>query len=370
MKKILYGTTALVTAGVLASSGAQAQEGIELGLGGYMNNFFSFGEVDEADNETADFNNTGFFSDGEIHFEGETTLDNGLTFGAQVQLEAFQSDPDQVDENFAYVEGAFGRINLGSENSAAYLMQYSAPNVGVPVNSGWVTSFIPPAPNSVTAFRTPAVGTYLDYGNDENSITYFTPRFAGFQVGVSYAPAVVGTGEGKNFPVQADTETEFYDGVSVGANYVAEFDVFDIAVAGGYRRATAPDTPGTGGNEPLNDDDLNQYSAGANIGFAGFTVGGSYALEDSGRASDGDAWDAGVSYSIGPWSVGALYFESAVDGFTGLGDSDLTAIQGAVGYSVGPGIDTSFSVLWGEWDQDIGGTQDGIQGILGLAFTF
>lgn len=371
MKKILYGTTALVTAGVLASSGAQAQEGIELGLGGYMNNFFSFGSIDEASNETRDFNNTGFFSDGEVHFLGETTLDNGLTFGANIQLEAFQSDPDQIDENYGYAEGAFGRLQFGSENSAAYLMQYSAPNVGVPVNSGWVTSFIPVPPNGSSAFRTPAVSTYLDFGNDENNITYFTPRFAGFQVGVTYAPSVVGTGDGKNFPVQADKNTEFNDGVAVGVNYVQEFDGFDIAVAGGYRHATAPDDSGAGGNLPGNQGNLNMYSAGANVGFAGFTVGGSYGREDSGRATEGDAWDVGVSYATGPWSVGAMYFGNNIDGDPATVDGfELTAIQGAVGYSVGPGIETSFSVLYGQWDQDEGGKQDGVQGIFGIAFSF
>ncbi len=33
-----------------------------------------------------DFNNTGWFSDGEVQFRGETALDNGLTVGVQVEL--------------------------------------------------------------------------------------------------------------------------------------------------------------------------------------------------------------------------------------------------------------------------------------------
>ena len=46
MKRALFGTTALVAAGALLAPAAQAEEGIKLGLGGYMNNFFGVGDVD------------------------------------------------------------------------------------------------------------------------------------------------------------------------------------------------------------------------------------------------------------------------------------------------------------------------------------
>ena len=40
MKRLLYGTTALVTGTALMGSPALAEEGIKLGLGGYMSNYF------------------------------------------------------------------------------------------------------------------------------------------------------------------------------------------------------------------------------------------------------------------------------------------------------------------------------------------
>ena len=82
-----------------------------------------------------------------------------------------------------------------------------APTVGVPINTGWITSFVPPPPGSTTGFRTPVLSTYVDLANDDHQIEYFTPRFSGFQLGVSYVPAATVNGEGKNFPVQADKET-------------------------------------------------------------------------------------------------------------------------------------------------------------------
>ena len=388
MKKVLYGSTAIVTAGVMAGvAPASAEEGIKVGIGGYMNQYFVFGDTDSADG--TDRGPTGLFSDGEIHFKGETTLDNGITFGLNVQLESFGASArggtgDVIDEDYAYVSGSFGRLQIGSENSAAYLMSYAAPVVGAPVNSGWVTTFIPGdgANTGGGGFRTPRLSTYLDWNNDENVITYFTPRFSGFQVGATYAPTVSGSGDGANFPVQADEDTEFNNGVAVGINYVESFNGIDVALSGGYRRAEAPNVAGEGGNLAGEDDDLEQYSVGAQFGFAGFTVGGGYANESSGRATDGQSWNVGASYGTGPWTVGVNYFQSEVEGREEIGDTEvfmaqtgddeLMAINAGINYAIGPGISADAGVLYADLESGSGGDgeSDGVVGYVGLHYSF
>ncbi len=397
MKKLLYGTTALVAAGALTSTAAQAEEGIKLSLGGYMNQFFGAGSLD-SDRDT-DYNSAGLFSDGEVWFVGETTLDNGITFGANIQLESFGAGDrggtaDVIDEDFAYISGSFGRVNIGSENSAAYLMQYAAPNVGAPINSGWLSTFIPAdgARSGGGGFRTPRLSTYLDWNNDENVITYFTPRFAGFQLGGTYAPTVSESGDGANFPIQADQDTEFSNGLAVGVNYVNTLGPVDLAVAGGYRWAKAPeggvtvpvvgiDGTGnvvqtgsselTGSNQAGSDTNLRQYSAGLNVGFSGVTIGASVGVEDSGRSTDGWGYDAGVSYGQGPWAVGATWFQSKVEGSGVSGDDELMALQAGASYAVGPGITASLSVLYADWESDNTNLDaDGIYGIAGIKYKF
>jgi predicted porin len=383
MKNLMYGSTALVAVGAMAATPAVAEEGVKLGLGGYYNTFFWVGDYDESANDPRNLNDTGLFADGEVHFKGKTTLDNGITFGVQIELEAFQSG-DQIDENYAFIEGSFGRLVIGGENTAAYMMQYAAPYVGVPLNSGWITSFVPPPqatgvstltttgggtlPFTTTgtavaaSFRNPSLSTYVDLVNDDHALNYFSPRFSGFQVGVSYVPAATINGEGKNFPVQADKNTELHDMISVGANFVESFGGFDVAVAGGYRIAQDD----RGGN-----DDPQQISAGLNLGFAGFTVGGSIAIEDSDRTTDGVGWDAGASYSTGPWAVGVTYFHSEVEGAPGGGEDELDSAQAGVSYAVGPGITASANVLWADWDGEAAGTSaDGFGGILGMHIGF
>ena len=374
MKKTLYGTTAIIAAGTLLATAAQAEEGIKLGLGGYMNNYFGVGGHD-SDVDT-DFGPTGLFSDGEIWFLGETTLDNGITFGANVQLESFGASGrggtgDVIDEDFAYISGSFGRINLGSENSAAYLMHYGAPNVGAPINSGWLSTFVPAdgANTGGGGFRTPRLSTYLDWNNDENVITYFSPRFAGFQIGGTYAPVVSESGDGANFPIYANEDTEFNNGFALGVNYVQTLNPVDLAVSGGWRHANAPDNPGAASNRAGKDNDLNQYSVGLNIGFSGFTIGGSFAREQSGRATEGHSYDLGASYSTGPWSVGVTYLGSEVNGNAG-DDDELDAVEGGVAYQVGPGITASASLLYVDWEGGNNNDADGFVGIAGLKYRF
>lgn len=422
MKRHLLTTTALVTAGVLASSVAHAEEGIKLGLGGYMNNYFGFGDADSDGN---DFAETTMYSDGEVWFTGETTLDNGLTFGANVQLEGFTSG-DQIDENFGYMEGGFGRLQFGSENTAAYLMQYSAPNVGAPINSGWITVFIPKPAGHSAGFRTPGLSTYIDMGNDENTLTYFTPRLFGFQVGVSYQAAVVFGGDGLNNP--ADPDTQYHHGIAVGVNFVESFGGFDIALAGGYRRAEAPDNGTITAIDPtaiaatngvarkvitIDVPDMQQVSGGINIGFAGVTIGGSIAAEIDGRvtanttaftasthgglaganlpgpfpagnfsntpgsftsgatSTEGWSYDAGISYGTGPWTFGLAYIHGEVEGDVLNGDEDtLDSVSGGVEYAVGPGITASLTGMWADWEGETGADNSGYVGIAGVSFGF
>ena len=377
MKRTILGTSALVAVGAIGANGAQAK--IELGISGYMNTFFSVASIDEGANDSRDFNPTGLFSDGEVHFNGEYTADNGITFGAQVELEMFgdvNSGGDTIDEKYAYIHASFGEFYAGSMSSAAYQMHYAAPFAGLPVNSGWVTVFIPANPDSSTAFEHPAVSTFIDFGGSDNMLSYYTPRFYGFQLGLTYAPTLSGNGDGKNFPVEADTETEYNNGFAVGLNYVEDFNGFGVAVAVGWRYAQASDDISDAGF-----DDYQAISAGVNLSYAGFTLGGSYANEYDGMvtgnpvdgfvSTEGQSWDVGATYGLGPWTFGLTYFHGETDDEVALsGDDTMQAVQGGVNYAIGPGISLSGGVMWAEWDTETDFETSGVAGAVGVTFEF
>jgi predicted porin len=373
MKRSILGTSALVAVGSFCATPAAAK--IELGLSGYMNTFFSVASIDEGENDPRDFNPTGLFSDGEVHFDGEYTADNGITFGAHVELEMFGTfnDDDTIDEKFMYIDASFGRFVAGSENSASYIMQYFAPYAGLPINSGWVTVFIPPNPDSTVVFEHPNVGTLIDIQGDNNVITYYTPRLWGFQLGLTYTPSPVGNGDGKNFPVEADTETEYHNGFSVGLNYVEDFNGFGVAVSGGWLFAQVDEA-----RKDFGANDYGAYVVGVNLSYAGFTFGGSYANEYDGVVdadltftTEGQSYDVGATYAYGPWTFGVTYLHGTADGEFDDPDKDkMQAIQGGFFYELGPGIRASGGVMWGQWDTESGFTNSGVAGALGLVFEF
>jgi outer membrane protein OmpU len=362
-KALLLGTSALVAAGMFAGT-AEAADPISIKVGGFMNQWFGY-----QDNDIDDVQDFDQWSNSEIIFNGKTTLDNGLQVGLQVQLEANTSG-DQIDESFAFVEGSFGRFVIGSENDAAYLMHYAAPNVGMPINSGSQTQYII-NPTGGGMFRTVFGSTFITPGgdNDGQKITYFTPRFSGFQFGVSYLPDVDATGGDRN-SLTTDTAV-YHDGFSAGLNYVNSFSGFDVAASGGYYFATAPDSTAL--------DDFSAFSLGLNVGFGGFTLGGSYANITDGVVSgttttEGQGYDVGLSYETGALGFSVTYFHGETDGdMTIAGDDEHDTFQGSASYALGAGVRVIGSVGYTEFDGEAAGDADNNDGLwvtTGLALSF
>jgi predicted porin len=346
MKKAILGTTALVAVGALAAAPASASDKIQLGVGGYMQSTYYYADYED---RTGDYIDDRVTQEGEIFFTGETTLDNGLKFGVNVQLEAYQAT-DQIDETYIFIEGSFGRVLLGSENSAAYLMHYSSPSP-VPMYGADDPNISPiGADNS----------TYTTMFSDSDKITYFTPRFAGFQLGASYVPdGTSETGQHSAYsPTQAESGVD--RGYSVAVNYVNKFGGVDVAVSAGYQNANVNNTvvvtpaagyavnPTTGAISPATPavttpatEDQSEYTFGAQVGFAGFTFGGGYRKQsDIGGVRDNDAktWTAGLKYGMGPWAVGVQYSKSDYD----VNDAEMENWVVGGQYALGPGI-TAFS---------------------------
>ena len=126
MKKSLLATTALAALGAVAVAGpATAAEKIKLSVGGYMEQWFGF-----ADNKSSvNADRLALTSSPMAKFTSRVLRPSTTAskIGVNVQLES-QTSGDQIDEQYAFVEGSFGRINLGSENAASYLMHYGIPS--------------------------------------------------------------------------------------------------------------------------------------------------------------------------------------------------------------------------------------------------
>ncbi len=377
MKKVLLGTTALI-AGGLAAVPAMAAEPIKLGVGGYMQQYFNAGQY--GGTQGNNYRTPNFKYEGEIWFIGQTKLDNGTTVGVRIELEGWSqgglfgvnvpvpgstrptSALDTVDEEYIFAFGDWGRIEAGSIDVVSYRMYYGAPNVlpgygSSQFNLGAGSASITGANQSLHA-GTWAAGAL---GSDANRIQYYTPRFFGLQFGVSYTPqfnanADLGfaqpnaaglcgfTGGAGNAPLCNAGQNAYVNGVSLGVNYVNKFGDLGIAVSLGYDGAAYDGGIVNSGRQR----DYHAIAGGAQISYAGFTVGGSLGWDNNGLISGNENifWSFGLMYETGPWAASFTYLAgtrrenvaalAGTGGAVGTDQIHLFMVGGT--YAIGPGI--------------------------------
>ncbi|MSO93753.1 MAG: porin [Rhodospirillales bacterium] len=386
MKKILLGTTALVAATTFASGDASAAEKLKLGLGGYFEHtlgvtrlhFDKTGQSAGAQSALREgFEN---YQDAEVWFMGSTTLDNGITVSVQIELEANTSS-DQIDEAYMTISGSFGSFIVGSENLPNYKMHYSAPSVSrVGITSsdatfwfGQPTGFM--GNSAISQFNTAYAQDYgRFYANDPLMVSYYTPRIAGFQLGIGFAPD---SNEGNN--TAGNATTQFQNGISAGLNYVQTFGAFNVAASAGYIQwieapaSTGQTSPGLIRRD--SDAAAHQWQTGLNLGWGGWTIGGAYAATPYGAtttsANSSESWTAvyGVKYMTGPWGFSLNGMNTRAEGATpgslatnrqreAGADARMYRVEGAWSYQIGPGIQLHGDVMYQNERGELQGSDD------------
>ncbi len=372
MQKLLFGTTSMVAAGMLAGN-AVAADRIQLSVGGYFQAVFAVGDEDNGAGEgAAGRRDHGVFREGEIIFNGKTTLDNGLEVGVQVQLEA-ETCTDQIDESYIWFEGAWGRVNIGAENSGTYLQHRGTRSAGLGLNSPNFRIWAAPEGSTANVTATPPNMT-----SDSEKITYFTPRFLGFELSASYTPDnceergggiedCLGSYSGfqpENSPVGQQSEV-----IEIGANYVQKFNNFSVAASVGYGEGKRE-----GPSDPI-ETDREQWALGGELGYAGFAFGIAYLNDNRGFANSGDSEDFAMSlqYTAGPWGASVMYAWKEVEQGPGAGEDEYEGFEVAGSYAIGPGVTMIAGVQWADIDdaaRDRSQENDSVIGYVGTKLNF
>lgn len=378
MKKLLL-TTALVG---VAFTAAPAMAEVSLGLGGHFKGYVTWHDQDAA----AGFDGRDFdiVRETEVHFTGETTLDNGLTVGFHIETEADGADAMDVEESYAYFAGNWGRVNFGAEDGAGYLLQVAAPSADSNIDGirqyvngvNYTTAgAVPNAAYAPTA-TTGLIGN-LDYDMAvtaaADKITYITPVFSGFQAGASYTPDAFGAGadgDANSFGNRIDgTLNDLGDAWELAARYEGQFNAMRLALGAGYthvdlenERAAAAIVAGD------LTDDVTAWNLGANVGFGPFNVGAAYVHSDNGdiatvaapaaAAADSDTrtWVLGADYTTGPFVIGVSYLDQNQD--HGVVELESQRYSGGVTYTYGPGMSFRGSVHHVEHEVNTAGVPD------------
>ena len=348
MKKVLLGTSALLGVGLLAGT-AQASDGVKLSLGGYITSQFGFAFDDDGSGEAGDnVNAVGVGTDAEIYFLGSVTLDNGITVGARIDLEASgDEDEDQIDQAYAYFKGGFGDFRIGSQSGAAANMYMLPP--------GSTANFGPYSPSTAGAAITPGLfdpESTLTVQDKSEKLVYYSPNWGGFSFGLSFTP-----NDNEKDNNGGDAGNDNVDGtfratsavgdsdnnVGLGLHYDVEGDGWGLALgAAAYWEGDVQDQGGKSSG----------YNVGVNATFGGFSVGVAGTYFDNFNVENQDAWviGTGLSYNVDAWTVGAGWAHSQAE-VAGFGDDDVTDRFGVTGsYAMGPGIDLDAGIFYTWFD--------------------
>ncbi len=357
MKKILLCSAAIVGVSAIA---APAMAQVDVTVGGHTKNYIGYLSQDD-DAGTDEERSFDMLRESELHFNAEGTADNGLTYGFHVEAEVDGGDGFDVEESYLYLSSSLGRVNLGSEDGAAYLLQVAAPSADANIDG--LRQYIQPVNYGVTAV---APGE-LDYDNDfsgtEEKITYLSPNWSGFQFGLSYTPEVGGNSVGTAGFATDDEEDDVGSAYDAAIRYEGTFNNVGFAVGAGYTLGDIEeDTNNT-------TEDFKEWNVGADLDIGAFGVGAVYTTQNGvveGDSDDIDTWVLGADYTTGPFQFGASYLNKDVDG--GLETDRYT---GGVVYTVTQGLTLRGSISFIDHETAAaGGDVDATSVLGGVQFNF
>lgn len=369
MKKLLLSSAAVAMGLAFAAPAAKAQ-GVTLDLGGHMKGYVGYVDQDTAtgtENREIDW-----FRETEIHFTGETTLDNGLTVGFHAEADADGADSFTLDESYAYFSGSWGRVNAGEEDGAAYLLQVAAPSADSNIDG--LRQYINPINYDATANFTGAdINDGYDYDNDvarnAEKLTYLTPVMNGFQGGVSFTPDLGSnsvdnpgtTAQGSLYSSNLDDVAGQYGEVyEFAGRYEGQFDNVGFTAGAGYSHADLEEDAGT-------QDDFQEWNVGLDIDVAAFGLGVVYTENNNGQDTndENDTIVVGLDYTTGPFKLGASYLNNDNDNT----DVETDRYTGGVVYTYGPGMTFRGSISHIEHDTT-GADMDATSFLVGTQINF
>lgn len=371
MRKILLGTTAVVGAALLGNV-AQAQTAPTVRVGGYFE--FAGGYVnDTADRNavtvaagtnparTASRDKIDFKTDAEIVVIVAGKAANGLSYGAQVELQIDNFIPQaattagtgvDTDEAWGFISSpTLGTLQFGDQDSAASQMAVSLPGAvaQLGMSAQW-DEFV-----ALAADGNRYLVNDINDGSDATKIIYMSPQFFGFDFGVSFAP---NGREGEEYrtvssgltaatqTLQRNPNDSIRNELSGAIRYRGTFSNIGVAASFGAMRADAQEVASTATQLQ----DVTAYHLGLNLSGFGFTVGGEYnwgkySGGSTGRAAlaqglgNSNNWAVGVTYTMGALSLGAFYGEGTRDAFGANPDREQKVWGIGLAYNLAPGWD-------------------------------
>lgn len=333
MNRILLAGAAAIAL-TLGAGAANAQAKFEVKLGGDA--IFEAGFIGQ--DRDANTRSTDFWNRFRLNIVATGKADNGLEYGGRVRLRNNTNDRvTESDRAYIFVSGGFGTVQAGTHTSWSddhgsvfRPIDYHLGSLGF-----WDDATTWAASGNGTGISSALANQTLTPQSRGTKIIYFSPRFAGFEIGASYTPQPA-----SNFTSIDRTKNasnRYTDVWEAGVNYKGNFSGVSVDASAVYA---------AGRNDLSTFEGYRGYQLGAKVGYAGFTIGGGYQNEGKGGLaksatykSDTAIWNVGVQYETGPITVGAGYEYGKREGLTTVSSDDKQDYYSiGAAYKVAPGL--------------------------------
>lgn len=366
MKKLLLSTSALAGASVLAAGTAMAAEKPSASLRGFYDFAFAYADED-ADTATNEYSDTVFYVEYEFSVRAKGKADNGLEYGAKFEV-APDANTTRDEAGFYVKHSNFGTVQLGQDDGVSSTMSvYYKAAWGMNGADGDFDEIV----QGGTATDNGAiklVGGDMSLG-DSTKISYYSPRFSGFDFGLSYQLTANETDDARSHrQIKNGGNAADESMIQMALRYTGKFD--DVGVKAGltYASITTQETRAASVNTQAFEDPSG-YQAGISLSMAGWTLGGGYvswsdvlnahsnptAAASGVSVDDATSINFGVHYKTGAWTIGANYLMEEADGVAGDGVTNENENMGlGFRYQLAPGLRLVGELVF--FDHSDGGT--------------
>jgi outer membrane protein OmpU len=327
MRKLLLGTTALAAAATLSANVALAAD---VSFSGAME--FTYEDHDPGTTVTGASNND-FNSDQNIAIKFENKTDSGLTIGMVQNIESIGEEAVGTaasDENYIYIKGGFGTIELGNNDGAGDQLTRTA------------SDLVGPDALSDNGAGMSGAGNLVDDNadlildiNDQNNITYILPTMGGLTIGASYADGGQGAAENDDITT-VGLKYAFESGAVKGTIHYGQGSI-DAGTSGGVSR--------------------DSNSIGLDVSSGPFRAVMAKGEADAATAGvTTEVTDYGIQYNLGN-GLKLTAVGTQIDENTGGETSDITTVSAS--YNIAAGLDAY--ITYHDYDYaagSSGGTDD------------
>lgn len=249
----------------------------------------------------------------EIDFDFRGKLGKTFSYGAKVEVRP-DVDGVEVDEYYGFVKDKrYGALYFGTTKSPAGKRAVIAPNFYPkdikPVNGA---SFVP-----LKRIERAKNETDIDYDEDVHKVIYYTPRIAGFELGVSYAPDIGTDGKGDRYNAYNNggrtpsrNSAGHKHAISTNLNIEVSLAAVALEASVGYLTARGVSQPDSG--DPTKT--LNAWNVGVGLsvpinGAGELKIGGGYLRSKNAYklGTREEVFIGGFAHKIGKFTYGVHY---------------------------------------------------------------